>query len=207
MEERQLSQQESLLLIQQMIQTAKKEQKDDGKGWIVWGWMLFAASILTIANLQFNWFSTYFFWNIFGIATIIIFVYETITSVFLKKRERVRTYTKDLFEKLNAGFFICLLFIIIAINTGVPPTKGFALLISLYAFWILIYGSALNFKPSVIGAYMTWGFGIAALFVKTFEWVMILHALAVLIGYIIPGHIANKEFKKLHRKENVAESV
>jgi len=45
------------------------------------------------------------------------------------------------------------------------------------------------------------------LFVKTFEWVMILHALAVLIGYIIPGHIANKEFKKLHRKENVAESV
>jgi hypothetical protein len=207
MEERHLSQQESLLLIQQMIQTAKKEQKDDGKGWILWGWMLFAASVLTIANLHFNWFSTYFFWNLFGIATIVIFVYETINTLFLKKRTKVRTYTKDLFEKLNAGFFISLMFIIVAINTGVPPLKGFALLISLYAFWILIYGSALNFRPSIIGAYITWGFGIAALFVKTFELVMLMHALGVFFGYIIPGHIAYKEFRKLHRKENVAPSV
>ena len=163
MEEKPISQQESLLLIQQMIQTAKKEQKDDGKGWIVWGWMLFISSVLTIANLHFKWFSTYFFWNLFGIATILIFIYETINVLFISKRIRVRTYTKDLFERLNAGFFISLMFIIVAINTGVPPTKGFALLISLYAFWILIYGSALNFRPSVVGAYVTWGFGIAAL--------------------------------------------
>lgn len=207
MEEKNLSQQESLLLIQQMIQTAKKEQKDDGMGWILWGWMLFIASLLTIANLHFRWFNNYFFWNLFGIATIIIFIYETISALFLKKREQVKTYTKDLFKKLNAGFFISLLFIILAINTGVQPTKGFALLIGLYAFWILIYGSALSFRPSVIGAYITWGFGIVALFVKTFEWVMVMHALAVLFGYIIPGHIAHKEFKNIHRKENVSEGV
>jgi len=201
MEEKPISQQESLLLIQQMIQTAKKEQKDDGKGWIIWGWMLFTSSVLTIANLHLKWFNTYFFWNLFGIATIVIFIYETVGVLFFSKRIKVRTYTKDLFERLNAGFFISLMFIIVAINTGVPPTKGFALLISLYAFWILIYGSALNFKPSVVGAYVTWGFGIAALFVKTFEWVMVMHALGVLFGYIIPGHIAYKEFTKLHRTE------
>jgi len=201
MEERQLSQHESLLLIRQMIETAKKEQKDDGKGWIVWGWMLFVSSILTIANLHFKWFNTYFFWNLFGVATVIIFLYETINILYFKKRTGVRTYTKDLFEKLNTGFFISLLFIIVAINTGVLPTKGFALLISLYAFWILIYGTALNFRPSIVGAYLSWGFGIAALFVKTFEWVMVMHALAVLFGYIVPGHIAYKEFRKLQRKE------
>jgi len=201
MEEKPISQQESLLLIQQMIQTAKKEQKDDGKGWIVWGWMLFISSVLTIANLHFKWFSTYFFWNLFGIATILIFIYETVYVLFISKRTKVRTYTKDLFEKLNAGFFISLMFIIVAINTGVAPAKGFALLISLYAFWILVYGSALNFKPSIVGAYVTWAFGITALFVKTFELVMAMHALGVLFGYIIPGHIAYKEFRKLHRKE------
>jgi len=201
MDEKPITQHESLLLIQQMIQTAKREQKDDGKGWIAWGWMLFISSVLTVANLHFNWFSTYFFWNLFGIAAILIFIYETMNVLFFKKGTRVRTYTKDLFEKLNAGFFICLLFIIVAINTGVQPTKGFALLISLYAFWILIYGTALNFKPSVIGAYITWAFGIAALFLKTFEWVMVMHASAVLFGYIIPGHIAYTQFRKLHRKE------
>ena len=83
---------------------------------------------------------------------------------------------------------------------------GFPLLINLYAFWILIYGSALSFKPSVIAAYIVWAIGFVALFVKTFDVVMLLHAAAVLAGYIIPGHIANNEFKKLQRNK-VAKSV
>lgn len=197
MEEKQISGQESLMLIQQMIDTAKKEQKDDGRGWIIWGWMLFLASLLTIFNMRFHWFQPFFFWNVFGIITILTMTYESVQNLFIRKRERVRTYTKDLFQKLNWGFFISLMFIIVAINVGISPLYGFPLLINLYAFWILIYGSALNFKPSVIASFITWGLGFAALFCKNFETVMLLHALAVLAGYIIPGHIANREFKKL----------
>jgi hypothetical protein len=120
-----------------------------------------------------------------------------IRNSFFRKIKRVKTYTKDLFEKLNIGFFVMLGFIILAINLNVDPRKGFALLLGLYGFWILIYGTALDFRPSIIGAFITWGFGLAALFVETFEWTMILHAAAVLCGYIIPGHIAHNEFKKL----------
>jgi hypothetical protein len=207
MEEKDLSEQESLLLIRQMINTAKKEQTDDGKGWIIWGWMLFAASVLTMFNLHYHWFVTFFFWNLFGLATILIFIYETVNRFVLKKGVRVRTYTKDLFDKLNTGFFISLMFIIIAMNVGVSPMIGFPLLINLYAFWILIYGSALNFKPSVIASYVTWAVGIGALFVTTFQLVMLFHGLAVLFGYIIPGHIANREFNKLKTKDKVAQRV
>jgi hypothetical protein len=221
MEEKQLSEQDSFLLIQQMIHTAKKEQKDDGAGWILWGWLLFAASVLTVLNMRFHWFRDLFlFWNVFGGFTIVYFLYKSITYFFVNKTQRVKTYTSDLFARLNTGFFISLLFIIVSINVGArllynkygvddgtPVRIGFALLINLYAFWVLVYGTALNFKPSVIGAYCTWAIGFAALFMKTFEQVMLLHALAVLAGYIIPGHIANKEFKKLHRKENVPERV
>jgi len=91
--------------------------------------------------------------------------------------------------------------IILSINLGVTPVKGFALLLGLYGFWILIYGTALNFRPSLIGAFITWGFGFGALFVKDhhFDITMILHGLAVLFGYIIPGHLANIEFKKINR--------
>jgi hypothetical protein len=207
MEERQISEKESLQLIQQMIHTAKKEQKDDGKGWILWGWLLFLASMLTIVNIHYHWYNTYFFWNLFGYATMVLFAYEMFTTYILKKKSRVRTYTKDLLGKLNSGFFICLMIIIVSMNRGVPPNKGFALLISLYAFWILIYGTALNFKPSIIAAYITWAFGIGALFAGSFELVMVLHASGVLFGYIIPGHIANREFKKLHSKDKVLERV
>ena len=196
-QEKPLSEQESLQIIQQMIQAAKREQKDDGKGWILWGWMLFLASVFTFLNLKFRWVSTYFFWNLFGGIALALLLYATIRLLFKKSKEKVRTYTKDLFEKLNIGFFVFLMLIIFSINLGVSPIKGFALLLGLYGFWILIYGTALNFKPSIIGAFITWGLAFAGLYVQTFEWTMLLHALAVLCGYIIPGHIAYAEFKKI----------
>lgn len=196
-----------MFIIQQMIQTAKREQRDDGRGWIIWGWMLFLASVSTVLNLHFQWYGTYFFWNVFGGITLAWMLYRVIVFLFLKKTDRVKTYTKDLFNKLNAGFFVSLMFIIVAINIGKFPMLGFPLLINLYAFWILIYGSALNFKPSIVAAYITWAIGFVALFVKTFDVVMLLHAAAVLCGYIIPGHIANLEFKKLRRRNKVAERV
>lgn len=228
MEEQISSEQESLQIIRQMIQTAKQEQKEDGKGWILWGWTLFAVSILTYFNIQFDWFNTSFFWNAFGGVVAIYFVYHRLKYFFVKKPERVKTYTKDIFDKLNVGFFIFLILIIVSMNVGVPPGKGFMLLIGLYGFWILIHGTALNFKPSVIAAYITWGVGFAGLFIdrfihpgalnnlpanvvarialERFQWVMLFHALAVLCGYIIPGHIANKEFNKL-KKGAIVHSV
>lgn len=205
MEEKQLSERESLLIIQQMIQTAKQEQKDDGVGWIIWGWLLFTASILTWLNLQFRWYSDFLFWNLFGGIAALVMLYEVIRDVLFRRKARVKTYTGDLFRKLNAGFFIFLVMIIISMNVGVPPVKGFSLLLGLYGFWILVYGAALDFKPSIMGAYLTWGFGFAGLFLENdqFDITMLLHAAAVLLGYIIPGHIANREFKRINRTPGV----
>jgi hypothetical protein len=156
----------------------------------------------------------------FGLATILIFAYQAIARYFFKRVERVKTYTGDLFSKLNTGFFICLMFIVIAMNVGTKIISekqgvtdltiinlGFALLINLYAFWALIYGTALSFKPSVIGAYCTWAIGLVALFAQDFEKVMWLQALAVMAGYLIPGHLANYQFRKLRREEKATARV
>jgi len=196
-----MNEQESLLIIQQMIQTAKQEQKDDGKGWILWGWLLFLASVFTFLNLKWEWVSMYFFWNLFGGLALALLLFTTVRFLFMKRKEKVRTYTKDLCEKLNIGFFIFLLLIIFSINLGVSPVKGFALLLGLYGFWMLIHGTMLNFKPSIIGAFVTWGLAFAGLYVQTFEWTMLLHSIAVLCGFIIPGHIAYAEFSKI-KSEN-----
>jgi len=213
MEEKNLSGQESLQIIQQMINTAKQEQKDDGVGWIIWGWLLFFASIFTWMNIQFHWFNNIaLFWNAFGICVALYWSYRIIIYASGRSSEKVKTYTGDLFAKLNSGFFIFLLLIIFSMNIpvrGVPPAKGFMLLTGLYGFWILVYGTALNFKPSIVCAYITWAIAFAGLFIYKidpteggeFKLVMLVHALAVVIGYIIPGHLANKEFKKLHRKD------
>ena len=188
---------DSLNVIRQMIDTAKQEQKDDGKGWILWGWMLLVASVLTILNIQFLWFNTFFFWNIFGAFTLLMALYQIIKGVFFKKKIKVKTYTSEIFDKLNTGFFISLMLIIVSINVGVTPRFGFALLMNLYGFWILIYASVLNFRPSMIGAYIMWALALTGLFVSTFQSVMIIHAIGVFCGYIVPGYIAKKRFKEL----------
>ncbi len=218
MEEKQLTERESLQLIQQMVSLAKKEQSDDGWGWILWGWMILLASMLTVANLKFHWLSTFFFWNLFGGFTVIYFLVEIIRQSFFHRPQKVKTYAGDLFTRLDAGFFMALMFIIVVINYGTRIIRarygafdpliinmGFALLINLYAFWILVYGTALNFRPSIVGAYCAWIIGFAAIFANDFEVVMWLHALAALVGYIIPGIMANKEFRKTRKEE--AESV
>jgi hypothetical protein len=197
MEEKSISSQESMIIIQSMIQTAKKEQKDDGKGWIIWGWLLFLASVFTFVNLKYRWFNTFFFWNLFGLLSIGLLFFSTLKKLWSKRAMKVKTYTQDLFDKLNTGFFIFLMLIIVSMNTGgVSPVQGFGILLGLYGFWIMIYGAALNFKPSIIGAFITWAFAFASLFVNNFEHTMLLHAGAVLCGYIIPGHMANSSFKK-----------
>ena len=192
-----LSGRDSLQIIQQMIDTAKQEQKDDGQGWIVWGWMLFLASTLTVVNMRMHWTQPFYFWNAFGLFTIVYFCVKIARNVLKKDRQPVKTYTKDLFDKLNTGFFISLMFVIVAMNAGLNHMKGFPLLMSVYGFWILIYGAVLNFKPSTIGAFIMWALAFTALFVKTFEWIMILHSVGVLFGYIIPGHIAYKRFREV----------
>ena len=195
-DEMQLSEKEGLLIIQRMIERAKQEQKGDGIGWIVWGWVLFLVSVFSFANSKMDWFSQYFLWNLFGGTCLCFFLYKIIRNFFFNQAPRVKTYTGDLLERLNIGFFVSLLFFIVAMNVNINPVAGFTLLINLYGFWILIYGTALNFRPSIIAAFITWAIGLAALFAKTFDIVMVFHAAAVLCGYIIPGHIANIEYRK-----------
>ena len=198
-QEKEMTEQESMMIIARMIHTAKREQKDNGKGWILWGWMLFIVSVLTIVNIHQHWVDTWTFWNFFGLFTVVMMIYS-IARRISHKQVRVKTYTNELFIKLNIGFFISIIFISVAMNVQkITPQAGFSLLIDLYGFWILIYGASLDFKPSIVAAFLVWGIGIGSLFTHSFETVMSCHAAAVLVGYIIPGHIANREFNKIRR--------
>ena len=137
-----LSGEQSLQIIQDMIRSAKQEQKDNGMGWIIWGWMLFLASALTVLNLHIKLMQTFFFWNIFGSATIVMLIVSAIRNN-QKKIHRVTTYTKEVFDKLNIGFTMTLMVIIVAMNVSIGPISGFALLTALYGFlgvdiWSLI---------------------------------------------------------------------
>ena len=46
------TQKESLALIEQMMGAARNELRENGMGWLIWGWLLFIASIISAVFMK-----------------------------------------------------------------------------------------------------------------------------------------------------------
>ncbi len=193
MEEKKLSGEESLLLIRQMIQVAKDEHREKGDGWLIWGWLLFVASISS-AILSYAKLGRYVGWVWLGILAIGLIVY-VLGHLRQQRKEKVHTYVQELLNKIERGFFISLFAIVASIYIS-NSNFSFGYFYILYAFWMFIHGSAIRFKPLIIGAWVNWAAAIAIFLVNNFQYDMMISALAVLVGYLIPGYMLRAEFRK-----------
>jgi hypothetical protein len=193
MEEKKLSGEESLSLIRQMIQVAKDEHREKGDGWLIWGWLLFAASISSMI-LSYAQLGRYIQWVWLGILAIGLVVYA-LGHLRKQKQEKVQTYVQELLNKIESGFFISL-FAIVASIYMTDNSFSFGYFYILYAFWMFIHGSAIRFRPLIIGAWVNWAAAIAIFWVNNFRYDMMISALAVLVGYLIPGYMLRAEFRK-----------
>jgi hypothetical protein len=193
MEERKLTEHESLQLIHQMIQVAKTDHRENGDGWLIWGWLLFIASVSS-AVLDYVDLRKYISWvwtATLGVGLIIYLIFH----VLKRKDEKVKTYVQELLDRLGAGFFISL-FAIIAAGFIIKTSFGFGYYYILYAFWMYIHGSAIRFRPLIIGAYVNWMAAIMIFLLNDTAQIMIVSAVAVLIGYLVPGYMLKAEYRK-----------
>ncbi len=194
-----MSESESLALISQMIQTAREEHNENGLGWRVWGWILFIASLGTFFMLEYNLKGSFWFWNLALPVGVILMV---ITSYRKKSHKRNRTYAQDLLDRMGVGFFASVLSMVaginfyyqVADNPGDIDFWGFFFI--LYAFWMYIHGSALRFKPLMVGAALNWLAGIAMFGIDEMKYEMLMGALAILLGYLVPGYLLLHQSKK-----------
>jgi hypothetical protein len=190
----QISNAESLQIIQQMINQAKTNITDNGLGWLLWGTLIFLASLSTYFFIYTGADNIFLGWNIFGVFTIIMLSYD----MFKPKKKKVKTYVDDLLQLVDIGFTICLFTVIFAINFAVSANGGFGFFLMIFAFLMLIKGGAVKSKSLVIGASVNWAGAIAMFLNKDFKYDMLIMAAAVLIGYIIPGLLLWLQYKKLN---------
>ena len=190
--EQDLSGEKSLEIIQQMIQKAKTKFTDNGHGWLLWGSMIFIASLSTYFLMEFKYDNLFLAWNIFGGIAILLLSYN-----FLKPAPKVTgSYISDILRYVDIGFAVCLFIIVFSINVSVGPNSGFGYLLMIYAFLMLIQSGALKFKPLLYGAIINW-VGAMAIFMNTeLKYDMLITAGAVFMGYIIPGLILRAQHKK-----------
>ena len=197
--DQQMTNQQSLEIIQQMIAQAKTNITDSGFGWLLWGTMIFLTCISTYIFIDIGSENIFLGWNIFGLITVILLTYDIIKH----KKKQARTYVDDLLKLVDIGFIICLFTIIISINVAVSPNSGFGFFLMIFAFLMLIKGGVVKSNSLMIGAVVNWAGAIAIFINKEFRYDMLIMAAAVLIGYIIPGLQLRSNYRKSRHGNNI----
>ncbi len=184
---------ESMGIIEEMISRARDEHRENGDGWLLWGWLLFVASVSSVVVIQLNQ-RNYMSW-IWTIMLVAGLLLHFGIAYFRPRKEKVTTYISALLRRLGTGFFISLLSMVAASSiTG--SNNGFGYYYILYAFWMFIHGSAIRFRPLIVGAVVNWIAALSIFVVNDFFYTMIISAFAVLIGYLIPGYLLRQQYNK-----------
>jgi len=180
------SPQESLHLIQSMIDKTKSRLEENRFYFLLWGWVSFAAILgQFLLKVVFEYRHHYLVWLV-TIPTAIITVVHVARNA---KKEAVRTYIGEsmahLWTGLGISFFI-LSFIIS--NSKGGWLHGWPLFILFYGLGTFVSGRLLRFAPLTIGGLFNWVLALAATYVH-FDYQLLLAAAAILTSYIIPGHL------------------
>lgn len=184
------SPEQSLQVIQTMIQKTRSSVADNSFFFLLWGWLVFIAALLQYVLyviVQTNAHGAA--WSLMSIGFVV-----SIIRTARQKTRTVRTYVDEGF----ANIWICILIVQTLIAFAFFRRGGWE---NCYTFFILLYsvgcfltGRLLKFVPLIWGAVTCWALAIVTTFVD-FQTNMLLMAAAVLLGYIIPGHLLRREYK------------
>ena len=215
--ENQFSEKESLDLINQMINSAKNNlQKGTGRFFLLWGYLISGIAFLNLLLLLILPDSTshyaYYAWYISPLGMIP----HLLIGRKIMYEQIVKTYVEKIMNKVWIAFGISIGILMasmmLASFHGIGNTSMYSFLnwihwaylipfmLILYGFALFVSGNAYQFKPLIIGAFTCW-----VLTVVIFTLYRTLHfmefslgalIIALIAGYIIPGHMLNSKEQK-----------
>jgi hypothetical protein len=187
---KELTGEESLLIIKSMINTAKQDFEDDSFYYLFWGWLVFSASMIHYALLLTSFEYPFLSWILMPIGGILTGIY----SARQTKNKKVKTYMDHFMKFLVIGFVISLMIILFFMNK--LGLASYPMIMLAYGVFLFVSGGAIDSKAIMCGGIINWMGCIIAFFV-TFEIQLLVLALSVFFGYIIPGYI----LKNYHLKQ------
>jgi len=193
MKESPISGVESLEVIQSMILKAKNQFSENGKLYLLWGWVILFCSLgyFILAEVV-HYSRPYAIWALTWIAAVYMFFHLRREG----KRRIVKTYTQDILG------YIWIAFIIILFLGGFLMSRIPAFYLYNYQFVLLYYGvptflsgTVLKFKPLIYGGFICWILAFLSAFISV-KYHHLLISLAVISAWIIPGYILKMKFKQ-----------
>jgi hypothetical protein len=192
MEEKELSEKESLALISSMISKAKNHYYESGLGALLWGFTTVICFTLAYMESTIAWFKMPFDpFYLMGITFIVQFYLDR------KERKYKKTVTyKDEAHKYVWIAFAISLFILLIVNNIINIAYiVFPLLLLVFAIPTFISGCINKFKPFIIGGSACWIVCIITFFYQSYLTYLLVASVAT-VAWIIPGFILRKRFYK-----------
>ena len=193
MNEENFSPEQSLQVIQTMINKTKQQITDKSKFFLLWGWLAVAAIsgqffLKVIMHSQ-----------IFYYVWLIMFAGIAITLYWRKqdgRKEKVKTYVGESMGHLWLGMAISF-FVMSMLFTKFGWYYCYPFFILMYGLGTFVTGRLLSFQPFVIGGVLAWILSIVAAQFD-FDYQMLFAVAALLVSYIIPAYI----FRIKNKKQN-----
>jgi len=218
MEEKQLSEKESLLIIQQMISRAKNEFVDTGVGPILWGAVIAVCSLVQFLQIQFDYRLPFDIW----LLAILAIVPQIYISVKESRERKVKGWDQDVMGYVWLCFGVGI-FLVNVINnvaahqlnpilseygkisgkTDVPNfwTFGTGYLLFVYGYPTIVTGAARKFKLMTFGGIFCWISAIISAFtVAKIDFIFM--ALSATLAWLVPGIILRRNYL-LQKEKNV----
>lgn len=181
-----LNPQQSLDLITSMIREARGNMQKSGFYFLLWGWTIVIANLGVYIMLEFTNVEKPFFMFAITIPAAII-------SMIYGMKQGEKTTAPTLLDYVNKWLWIgfgvtCFIFVAFGMQYQwqINPV-----VITLCAMPTLVSGIMLRFKPLVFGGVCFWIMG-GVIFMSDVKTQFLLAAIAVALGYLVPGYLLKK---------------
>jgi hypothetical protein len=191
MEEKQISEKESLEIITRMIQSAKSSISDSSIYYLLWGWLVFIALLSEYFLTRINWPYYFIGWMILMPAG---FVAASVIGIRRGRKRGMKTYIDQFMSYLWSGFVISLL-IVLSFMQKINADGIYPVIFVLYGLGTFVSGGVLRFRPLQIGGIICWSVAVASIYVEH-NIQLLMGAILMIVAYIIPGYLLRTQFKK-----------
>ena len=186
-----ITEKDSLKLITEMIKAAKGNANQSFFHIIMWGWVISTICIAQFIMIRFSdWGkNSVYIW-------LLVLPFGIVSSVYGYKqgrKEKVKTFIDSVYAWVWIAFVISLTLVLIISFRNVMSITPLVLVTAGTATFLS--GQIIKFKPLIWGGLAFWGWSLVAFGLQN-ELNLIINALAIFTGYLIPGYMLKNKLKK-----------
>lgn len=194
-EEKQLSNQESLQLINRMIHEAKGYFHESGLGALVYGFSIIICSVL--AWLRIKEMIALPFHPFYML--IPVFFIQSFIQMREEKKKKAKTFTDEAIDHVWVGYFLAVFTSFTAAFAGYNY-EIISFVMILTGLTGFITGALAKFRYHMVAAVITWLIAAFSFFVQN-EHIYLLLAIVAVLVWVIPGFILNNIFRKQQKAQ------